>query len=168
MVQIWGARLGNAMLSRRLGHLEGHSLVLAPACCGAVGGKNSAEGRLWRAAGLAYTGVRVCAPAGAATAFLDGSGGTGRSGTPPRRSHPSHTRLPLAKAEQQGRREQGVGAASRGRVNKSRQPRSCRGGVRGSDGGREAAEPRCPAGKAVALPKTPRWASRPGSRLIRH
>lgn len=169
LARIWGARLGKAMLSRRLGHLEGRSPDLAP-CRGEKlrgGGAGACSG-----AGL-HRDACVCPGVGwgTATSSLDGSGGTSRSGTPPSRSHPSHTRLPLAKAEQreqQGRREQGGGAASRGRVNKSRQPRGCRGGVGGSDGGREAAEPRCPAGKAVALPKTPRWASRPGSRLIRH
>lgn len=63
------------------------------------------------------------------------------------------------------------GDVSRGRVNKSRQRRGSGGGW-GAPGGAMGAgrlrSPRCPAGKAVALPKTPRWASRPGSRLIRH
>lgn len=132
LARIWGARLGKAMLSRRLGHLEGRSPDLAP-CKGEK--LRGGDAGACSGAGL-HRDACVCPGVGwgAATSSLDGSGGTSRSGTPPSRSHPSHTRLPLAKAEQreqQGRREQGGGAASRGRVNKSRQPRGCRGGGRG-------------------------------------
>lgn len=65
----------------------------------------------------------VCVSRVRRAAFLGGSGGTSRTGTPPVLCRPHHlTPLPPAK-EQRGRREQDVGAVSRGRVNKSPQRR---------------------------------------------